>query len=86
VTDASRERRSAAATRGSRSAAARKQTAPSDVPALAISAFTRAWVDGSTSDAIAATPNAIDPASFRATIHHESDRLRTQHQRWHTSA
>ena len=67
-------------------APARKHSAPTAVPALAIAALTGSWVEGSISDVTAETPKAIEPTRFRVTIRHDSDRARRQTQRWQTSA
>src|SRR4051812_8385093 len=63
--------------RGTSSAPARKHTAPSDVPALAIRALTGSPLAGSTSEATAAMPNATEPSRFTAAIRHPGDRYPT---------
>ena len=81
-----RRRRLVRDSRSSRIAPARKHSAPTAVPALAIAALTGSEVDGSMSDVTADTPKAIEPTMLSATIHHDSDRRFTQIQRWQTSA
>ena len=56
------------------------------MPPLAIRALIGSPLDGSTSDAIAAAPNAIEPSRLSATIRHDSERRFRHTQRWQTSA